>query len=171
MRRAALRLPGEGDSEGYSVRIDTALDAIRRAIRFMREDPEIEEIVLVGLRLGGTLAALIAARRLPSTSSSFSPPSRRGGLFAGNGDPGALVDILPDGSPMPKRAGVTSVAGFRLEPELIAELSSIDLRNAQVGRPPARSSCLGQSTRASRRITKRKGSTSKPAICRTCRPC
>ncbi|MFC6791465.1 alpha/beta hydrolase [Methylobacterium komagatae] len=136
---AVLRFdyPGEGDSEGYSVRIDTALDAIRRAIRFMREDPEIEEIVLVGLRLGGTLSALIAAETAVDKLVLLAPFAKGRSYLREMEIQGRLVDILPDGSPMPKRAGVTSVAGFRLEPELIAELSLIDLRDA--GRPTARS--------------------------------
>lgn len=129
--------PGEGDSEGYSVRIDTALDAIRRAIRFMREDPEIQEIVLVGLRLGGTLAALIAAETAVDKLVLLAPFAKGRSYLREMEIQGRLVDILPDGSPMPKRPGVASVAGFRLEPELIDELSSIDLRNA--GRPTARS--------------------------------
>ncbi len=46
-----------------------------------------------------------------------------------------VIDIAPDGSPLPKLPGVLSVGGFRLNPGLIEALAAVDLRTAD--RPSA----------------------------------
>lgn len=127
--------PGEGDSAGHDVRLETALDAIRRAIRVMRDEMGAEEIVLVGLRLGGTLAALVAAEESLDRLVLLAPFARGRTYLREMEMQARVIDIAPDGSPLPKRPGVLSVAGFRLNPDLIEALAAVDLRTA--GRPPA----------------------------------
>lgn len=122
--------PGEGDSDAVTARLDTALDAIRGSIRFLREEARAEEIVLVGLRLGGTLASLIAAEGDVDRLVLLAPFLRGRSYLREIGVQAKLIDIVPDGSPLPKRSGLLSVGGFVLHPHLIRELNPIDLLRA-----------------------------------------
>ncbi len=118
---------GEGDSEGGSVALDTALDAIRRAVRFMREEARAEEIVLVGLRFGGTLAALVAGEGGIDRLVLLAPFARGRAYLREMAVQARVIDILPDGSPLPKPEGVLSVAGFRFDPALTEAVAPLDL--------------------------------------------
>ena len=56
---------GTGDSAGNENEgdaIETWLNSIEDAVRYMRENTNVTRIVLCGVRLGGTLAALVASR-------------------------------------------------------------------------------------------------------------
>jgi len=54
---------GNGDSEGdfENTRLDTYLSDVRAAIEFLMEETKIEEICLLGVRLGSVFASLVAA--------------------------------------------------------------------------------------------------------------
>ncbi len=101
--------PGEGDSEGHDVRFETAMDAIRQAIRVMRDEMGAEEIVLVGLRVGGTLAALVAAEESLDRLVLLAPFARGRTYLRELEMQAGVIDIAPDGSPLPKQPGVLSV--------------------------------------------------------------
>lgn len=134
---AVLRFdyPGEGDSDGIAAGLDTALDAIRRGIRYLREEAGAEEIVLVGLRLGGTLAAMVAGEGGVDRLVLLAPFARGRAYLREMEVQARVVNIVPDGSPLPQRPGVLAVGGFVLSPDLIRDLAPIDLRSAD--RPPA----------------------------------
>ena len=130
---AVLRFdyPGEGDSEGHSVRLDPALEAIRRAIRFLQDKIHVEEITLVGLRFGGTLAALVAAERGVHSLILLAPFPRGQAYLREMELQARLLDIAPDGTPLPKRSDILSVGGFAFEPDLIQDLKHVDLTRAK----------------------------------------
>ncbi len=69
-----LRLPGGGDSEGHDVRSRPPMDAIRQAIRVMRDEMGAEEIVLVAC-VSGEPWQPSSRGGVPSTGWSCSPPS------------------------------------------------------------------------------------------------
>ena len=122
--------PGEGDSEGHSVQLDPALDAIRQAIRFLRDQTRVEEIILVGLRLGATLAALIAEEGGIDRLVLLAPfPSGRAYLREMELQ-ARLLDITPDGATLWKRPDTLSVGGFAFAPDLIQDLKHVDLSRA-----------------------------------------
>lgn len=155
--------PGEGDSKASETQLGTALDAIRQVVRFLRNEVGVEEIVLVGLRLGGTLAALVAAEGGVDRLVLLAPFPRGRAYLREMELQGRLIDILPDGGPLPKRPGTLSVGGFTLSSVLRQDLSKIDLR--VLDRPPASVSCSSGLTRqASRRGLQTKARMSRPEI-------
>lgn len=118
---------GEGDSADHgSGRLDGLLDAIRRAIRFMR-DGGAEEIVLVGLRLGGTLAALVAAEGGVDRLVLLAPFTTGRAYLRETRLQARAINLLPDGTPMPEEPGVLTVSGFCVDPGLADDLLGIDL--------------------------------------------
>lgn len=129
---ATLRFdyPGEGDSgdlDDGAGRVAAWIAAIHRAIAHLREAAEVEEIVLVGLRFGATLAALAAQAGGVDRLVLLAP-------FAG-GRPylremtlrSSTIDTLPDGTPFPKTPGLLTLGGFHLGPDLVGELAGIAL--------------------------------------------
>ena len=119
--------PGEGDSADGDLRLESALAAIRQAVRFLRDEALAEEIVLIGLRLGGTLAALVAAEGGIDGLVLLAPFTRGRAYLREMEMQGRLVDIVPEGAPLPKRPGVLSIGGFSLSPDLRQDLAQVDL--------------------------------------------
>ena len=135
---ATLRFdwPGEGDSgdEGAG-RLEGWRAALRRAIRRVRE-AGAEEIALVGLRLGATLAAHLAAEEGGIDRLVLIGPFVGGQAFRREMRMGArTIGRLPDGSPLPQEPGGLTVGGFRLGDPFLAELAALDL--AALPRAPA----------------------------------
>lgn len=126
--------PGEGDSSDPEIAdIDALVRAIRSAVRFLREEGGAEEIVLVGLRFGGTLAALAASEGGIDRLILLAPfPSGRAYLREMTLRTKA-IDQLPDGRPFPQDPAAPVFGGFRPPASMIASLAAIDL----AARPPA----------------------------------
>ncbi|WP_375465504.1 alpha/beta fold hydrolase [uncultured Methylobacterium sp.] len=135
---ATLRFdyPGEGDSgDAGAESVAAWVGAIRRAIRFLREEAGAEEIVLVGLRLGGTLAVL-AAQEGGVDRLALLAPCRTGRAYLREMRLRApAINALPDGATPAQEPGHLSVGGFRFGPGLVRDLSAIDLAGIAV--PPA----------------------------------
>ena len=133
---ACLRFdyPGEGDSADLGTgRLSDLTGAIRRAVRYMREQAGVEELVLIGLRLGGTFAALVAEEEAIDRLCLMSPfPSGRAYLREMTLQSRTL-DRMADGSPIPHEPGSPIVGGFRLPPGLVDDLSGVNL--ARTGLP------------------------------------
>lgn len=127
---AVLRFdyPGEGDSAGDSIQLDTALDAIRRAIRFMQDEVQAESICIVGLRLGATLATLVAQEGGIDRLVLLAPFAQGRVYLREMAIKARVIDVVPNGTPLPKRPGLLSVGGFVLAPDLKQDLAQIDLR-------------------------------------------
>lgn len=132
---ARFDYPGEGDSEDTPVRLASACDAIRGAVRVLRDEAKAEEIVLVGLRFGATLAALVAAEGGVDRLVLLAPFTRGRAYLREMEMQARLVDIEPDGTPLVKRPGLLSVGGFSVNADLKEDVAQIDLCRAE--RPPA----------------------------------
>lgn len=90
----------------------------------------MEEITLVGLRLGGTLAALVAAEGGTDRLVLLAPFPRGRAYLREMELQARLLDIAPDGAPLSKRPDTLSVGGFAFAPELIQDLKHVDLSRA-----------------------------------------
>lgn len=121
--------PGEGDSgeSTGSDRVTEALAAIDRGIRFLREEAGAQEIVLVGLRLGATLAARAAEAGGVDRLVLLAPFASGQAYLREMTLQARLIDRLPDGTPLPQEPGALSVGGFRLDPGTVAALGTLDL--------------------------------------------
>lgn len=131
---ATLRFdyPGEGDSGDVGLAGPTDwVGSIHRAIRYLRDETGADEIVLVGLRLGGTLAAL-AARETGVDRLILLAPFLSGRAYLREMTMRSrTIDQLPDGTPVPQEPGAPTFSGFRFAPELVAQLQAIDLTTPQ----------------------------------------
>lgn len=132
----SIDYPGTGDSgDAGADSVEVWLGAVRRAIRYLREVAGVEEIVLVGLRLGGTLAALAAEGERIDRLILLAPFATGRAYLREMKMQSRTIGRLPDGSPLPQEEGCLTVGGFPIGPALAAELSVIDLAKAE--RAPA----------------------------------
>ncbi|AWB22351.1 thioesterase [Methylobacterium currus] len=118
--------PGQGDSrDPAGPEIPAALDAIRAGIAFLREQAGADEIVVVGLRLGATLAALAGERidRLAMLAPFTTGKAYRREMAMQS----RLIDVMPDRTPMPQEPDSLMVGSFTLGPQTLADLARIDL--------------------------------------------
>lgn len=128
--------PGEGDSaDDGAGRVASWVAGIRRAMRHLREEAGVDEVVLVGLRLGATLAALAAREGGVDRLALLAPFATGRAYLREMRMQARTVASLPDSSPLPDEPGYLTVGGFRLGAELVADLSGIDLVTA--AEPPA----------------------------------
>lgn len=120
--------PGEGDSsdpEGADV--ETLVQSIRCAIRFLREQGGAEEIVLVGLRLGAMLATLAADEGGIDRLVLLAPFASGRAYLREMTIRTKAIDQLPDGRPFPQDAAAPVFGGFRPAAGLLASLVTVDL--------------------------------------------
>ncbi|WP_083467921.1 alpha/beta fold hydrolase [Methylobacterium tarhaniae] len=126
--------PGQGDSrDPAGPEIPAARDAIRAGIAFLRERAGVDEVVVVGLRLGATLAALAGEGidRLVMLAPFVTGKAYRREMAMQS----RLIDVLPDRTPMPQEPDSLMVGSFLLGPQTLADLARIDLSAAE--RAPA----------------------------------
>lgn len=120
--------PGEGDSrDPESAGIEPLVDAIRRAVRFLREEGGAEEIVLVGLRLGATLAALAAEDADIDQLVLLAPFASGRAYLREMTMRTKAIDQLPDGRPFPQDPAAPVFGGFRPPADQLAALGRVDL--------------------------------------------
>jgi pimeloyl-ACP methyl ester carboxylesterase len=130
---------GSGDSIGDYTdpeRVRTWLESVRGAVARLRAETGVSEVALVGLRLGATLAALLAEESGDVESLALLAPVVSGkayvremralSAFARSAAPAAAADD-----------GELEAAGFVMSASTLAELREIDLV-ATVRRAPAR---------------------------------
>lgn len=125
--------PGEGDStDPATPGVEPLLAAIRRAVRFLRGEGA-EEIVLVGLRFGATLAALAAEEADIDRLVLLAPFASGRAYLREMTMRTKTIDQLPDGRPFPQDPAAPVFGGFRPPAGLLAALARIDLTKV----PPA----------------------------------
>ncbi|BCM81917.1 alpha/beta fold hydrolase [Methylobacterium indicum] len=132
--------PGQGDArDPDGPEIPAALDAIRAGIAFLRERAGVDEIAVVGLRLGATLAALSqegdpgpGIDRLVMLSPFATGKAYRREMAMQS----RLLDVMPDRTPMPQEPDALMVGSFVLGPQTLADLGRLDLMAP--ARAPAR---------------------------------
>ncbi|CAO3380526.1 alpha/beta fold hydrolase [Azospirillum argentinense] len=151
--------PGTGNSagdEGDPARLEAWLGAIRAAADHLRAVAGVEEVALVGLRLGGLLAAA-AARAVAADALVLLSPFPSGRAFLQELRAVALLAERPaDAPPAVGPEGIDS-AGFRLTPETAEALRGLDLarlteapapRVLILDRPEGRAAALAERFRA-----------------------
>lgn len=129
--------PGEGDSaDPEAANVETLVAAIRSAVRFLREEGGAEEIALVGLRLGGTLAALAAEENGIDRLVLLAPFASGRAYLREMTIRAKTIDQLPDGRPFPQDPATPVFGGFRLPSGLLASLTRIDLAKVPLAPVP-----------------------------------
>ncbi|WP_245930828.1 serine aminopeptidase domain-containing protein [Methylobacterium radiodurans] len=149
---ATLRLdyPGQGDSVDARPEEDevaASIRAIRRGIAFLRTEAGADEIVLVGLRLGATLAALAAREGGVDRLALLAPFATGKSYLREMAMQARLLDILPDKTPIPQPPGSLLVGSFHLGADTLAALKRIDVV-AEPGAAPPQVLLLGARTDA-----------------------
>jgi alpha-beta hydrolase superfamily lysophospholipase len=146
-RFAAAGLPtlrfdyrGTGDSIGDDEepqRLHDWIESVKDAVRFLRQQADVSEVALVGLRLGGTLATLAASDLGDIDMLALLVPCVTGRAYSRE------MKALAAFSPRPADAGEQAptgddieAGGFVLTAETVAALKDVDLR--QLERRPAR---------------------------------
>ncbi len=133
--------PGYGDSPGDAEgpgKIAAAIESIRDAVKFLREQTGVEEIALIGLRLGAALAVEAAIAETSIDRLVLMTPVIRGKSFlvelkalakviAARGGANTIEDF---------NAGGISIEGFELDRDAIDAIAKIDLQS--MAQPPAR---------------------------------
>ena len=119
--------PGEGDSADTGAgRMVGLVASVRRAIRYLREEAGVEEIVLVGLRLGATIAAL-AAQEGGVDRLVLLAPFTTGRAYMREMQLQARTTLIwPGGVPLQSKPGTLNIHGFVMSQDLIDDINSID---------------------------------------------
>ncbi|MGC1456732.1 MAG: alpha/beta fold hydrolase [Steroidobacteraceae bacterium] len=144
---------GTGDSAGSETDPDTVqawLANVRKAVKWLREEAAVTQVILVGFRAGGLLAAHVAAQLGDIAALVLVGPVVSGSAYvrearalrsfeAQSGEP---ETALP--SPSADDSGGLNVAGFHLSMATIRDLRRLDLR-ALTQSPAPRVLLLGRS--------------------------
>ncbi|TWA72467.1 serine aminopeptidase S33 family [Azospirillum brasilense] len=151
--------PGTGNSAGDEddpARLEAWLDGIRAAAAHLRAVAGVEEVALVGLRLGGLLAAA-AARRAAADALVLLSPFPSGRAFLQELRAVALLADRPPGAPSAVGPEGIDSAGFRLSLETAEALRGLDLarlteapapRVLVLDRPEGRAAAVAERFRA-----------------------
>ncbi len=126
--------PGEGDSgDPDRSDVETMVRAIKSAVRFLREQGGVDEVILVGLRVGATLALLSAEEGGIDRLVLLAPFASGRAYLREMNIRAKTIDQLPDGRPFPQNPASPVFGGFRPAAELLASLGQVDLAKL----PPA----------------------------------
>lgn len=139
--------PGTADSAGTHTDPDSVASwrkSVDDAIAYMREEAGIERVVLVGLRLGGTLAALAAEGRDVIAATVLLAPIVAGRTYVR--EMMALrqfIETAPVAQGAPAVAdGSLEIGGFIMTPDTVEDLNALDLQ--RLSRLPPRVLVLPQ---------------------------
>lgn len=148
--------PGTGDSAGEEEgpdRLRSWIDGVHAAVAHLRAATGVQEVALVGLRLGALLAAAAAVEEAGEAGGVdrlvLLAPALSGRGFVQELRAMALLAVQPPDAPPAVSAEGIDSSGFRLTPETMAALGALDLmalptaparRVLLVDRPGARNS-------------------------------
>jgi len=121
---------GTGDSSGQPDepgRVSAWLDGIDQALDEMRSRTGVHALGLVGTRFGGTLAAVLAARRGDVDSLVLWAPSLSGRAYARELRAFRMIKQARGLAPGPLRDRGEEAAGYFFDRATLAEVSAIDL--------------------------------------------
>ena len=128
--------PGCGDSAGDDLDPDLiprSLASVQAAVDTLRGRAGVEHVDVVGLRIGGTLAASIIGRTEHAGSLALWDPFATGKAYLRNLR--AFERLARKSKDWVKDDSYESAAGFRLSRETVAALESLDLRQCDLGAP------------------------------------
>jgi len=132
---------GTGDSAGSDTdpgRLADWLASIRAAVQCLRQQTGVDDVALVGLRLGALLAAQAAQDIEEVSALVLLAPPVSGGAYVRQLRAMSLMSRPPADAPpvRPERENDLEVGGFVLTAETIASLEQLDL--LRLTKPPAR---------------------------------
>lgn len=132
--------PGSGDSLGESATrgaFDAAVASIGRAAAFLKETTGVEQVALVGLRLGAAMA-LQAATQSDIAAAVLIRPVSRGKSYIAEQRALAKIIAAREGAqiqraPLP---GGIEIEGFRLAADAVEAIAALDLTKGDYPTPP-----------------------------------
>jgi pimeloyl-ACP methyl ester carboxylesterase len=124
--------PGTCDSEGWpreSARVETWLRSLEAGVEHLKAFSGARQVALSGALLGGTLAVMLAARRLDVTALALWGTYLQGRTAVRSelAAAGAATPIADDGAAPGAASGDREAFGFLLTAELIEDLRRVDL--------------------------------------------
>lgn len=132
--------PGTGDSTGDErdpARVRAWLDSIRAAANYLRGRVGVEEIAIVGLRIGATLAAIAAEELDDVEALALMAPPVSGRAYVREIQAfSTMFTPAPEGSPPPADADELQATGFLLSSSTVADLKALNL--LKLARRPAK---------------------------------
>ncbi|CAG4888343.1 alpha/beta hydrolase family protein [Paraburkholderia gardini] len=145
--------PGAGDSTGSEDdpgRLDAWLDSIAAAVQRLRDWTGVEQVSLVGLRLGATLAALAAQRLGDIDGLVLLSPAVTGRNYVrelrAHRQSWLSTPAGMNADPIPDHEAYVEAFGFGIHNDDIAQLGALDLRR-DTGAPARRVLLLDSSDR------------------------
>jgi len=132
--------PGTGDSMGDEhdpARVRAWLESIQGASRYLREQVGVEEIAIVGLRIGALLGA-IAAEELGDVDALvlMAPPVSGRGYVREIQALSSVFMPTPEGAPPPADPDTLQATGFLLSASTVSDLKALNLQ--KLARRPAK---------------------------------
>ena len=132
--------PSTGDSTGDEydpARVRAWLDSIHAARRYLREQVGVEEIAIVGLRVGALLGALAAEELGDVEALALMAPLTSGrGYVRELQALSSMFTPTPEGAPPPADPDALQATGFLLSASTVADLKALNLQ--KLARRPAR---------------------------------
>ncbi|WP_331312436.1 alpha/beta fold hydrolase [Methylobacterium mesophilicum] len=120
--------PGEGDSaDPGEMRVAGCVAAVGQAVRFLRATAGVTEIVVVGLRLGATFAALAGRNEAVDRLVLLAPVTTGRAYLREMRLRAQTIGRLPDGSAPAQEPDSLTVGGFRMEAAFLADLADLNL--------------------------------------------
>ncbi|MGU3383173.1 alpha/beta fold hydrolase [Methylobacterium sp. D53M] len=133
--------PGEGDSADLDeARVAGCVAAVRGAIAYLRATTGVAEIVVAGLRLGATFAALAGEAEAVDRLVLLAPVTTGRAYLREMRLRAQTIGRLPDGSAPAQDPDSLTVGGFRMEAAFLTDLAELNL--ARLARAPARHALL-----------------------------
>ncbi|MGE0424546.1 MAG: alpha/beta fold hydrolase [Reyranellaceae bacterium] len=127
--------PGTGDSIGDErdpARVRAWLDSIHAAARYLRQTVGVEEIAIVGLRVGALLGTLAAEELGDVAALALMAPPVSGRVYVRELQAfSTMFTPPPDGSPPPADAEALQATGFLLSSSTVADLKALGLLKLQ----------------------------------------
>lgn len=132
--------PGTGDSAGDErdpARVRAWLDSIHAARRYLRDQVGVEEIAIVGLRIGATLAAIAAEEMGDVEAVALMAPAVSGRVYVRELRAfSSLFTPAPEGASPPADSDALQATGFLLTSSTVADLKALGL--LKLARRPAK---------------------------------
>jgi pimeloyl-ACP methyl ester carboxylesterase len=136
--------PGTGDSAGNErdpAQVRAWLDSIHAAARYLRQEVGVEEIAIVGLRVGALLGAIAAEELGDVAALALMAPPVSGRVYLRELQAlSSMFTPAPDGSPPPADPDEMQATGFLLSSSTVTELKALGL--LKLARRPAKRAML-----------------------------
>jgi len=132
--------PGSGDSLGESAArgaFEAAIASVGRAAAFLKETAGVEQVALVGLRLGAAMA-LQAASQSEIAAAVLIRPVLRGKTYIAEQRALGKIIAAREGAHIRRdpAPGAIEIEGFRLAADAVEAIAALDLTKSDYAEPP-----------------------------------